>query len=81
MFPIKEETWLRSQTNLDHSTLFLSTSAGDDEPCSSCLTKHDSNNVTCSIGRAGFDPTDSTGLVSNRLLSDRFDTKPGTSPG
>jgi len=47
MFSVKEETWLRSQTNPDHSTLLLSTSAGDEESCLSCLTKQDSDNATC----------------------------------
>lgn len=46
-FPVKEETWLRSQTNPEHSNLLLSTSAGDDDSCSSCLTKQDSDNGTC----------------------------------
>lgn len=43
MFLVKEETWLKSQTNPDHSNLSLSTSTGD-ESCSSCLTKQDSGN-------------------------------------
>lgn len=45
MFPVKEEIWLRSQTNPEHSK--LSTSAGDDDSCSSCLTKQDSDNANC----------------------------------
>lgn len=40
---VKEETWLKSQTNTDHSNPSLSTSTGD-ESCSSCLTKQDSDN-------------------------------------
>eukprot|EP01018_Ginkgo_biloba_P031775 Gb_10320 [translate_table: standard] len=46
--PVKKETTLRSQINVDNLNLYLSNSERDNESCSSCLTRQDSDIATCS---------------------------------